>query len=68
MVIAIAALTLILQTEVRCRHATLLNKLGHHAQAQAALDALIEHTRRHRVSHEAELTWLDRARQELRSN
>lgn len=52
--------------EVRYRHCLLLKKLGHAEQARGAFDAMQEHARKHRVSHDGELAWLGLAKKELK--
>lgn len=54
--------------EARYRHGVLLGKLGHTDQARNALGEMQAHAHKHRLTHEAELAWLDRARRDLSLN
>ena len=51
--------------EARYRYGLLLKKLGRADQARAALNAMQDHARKHRVSHDGELAWLNLAKKEL---
>lgn len=51
--------------EVRYRHALLLKRLGHVEQARDALNTMLEHARKHRVTHDNELAWLNLAKKDL---
>lgn len=52
--------------EARYRQGLLLKKMGHATQARGVLDAMQEHARKHRVSHDGELAWLNLAKKNLR--
>lgn len=52
--------------EPRYRHALLLQQVGRDNEAQAALAAMQTHAQKHRVNHDGELAWLDRAKKALR--
>lgn len=60
-----ALLPLYVGLEARYRHALLLKKMGHTDQARSALEAMQDHARKHRVSHDGELAWLNLAKKEL---
>ena len=60
-----ALLPLYVGLEARYRHALLLKKMGHTVQARSALEAMQDHARKHRVSHDGELAWLGQAKKEL---
>ena len=60
-----ALLPVFVGLEARYRHGLLLKKLGHTNQARAALESMQEHARKHRVSHDNELAWLNLAKKEL---
>lgn len=51
--------------EARARHGLLLKKLGRDEQARTALDNLLDHARRHNVTHDAEQHWVRLAKKEL---
>ena len=51
--------------EPRYRHALLLQRAGRVGDARAAFAAMQAHAQKHRVTHEGELAWLDRARKAL---
>jgi hypothetical protein len=51
--------------EARYRYGLLLKKLGHVDQARSTLNAMREHARKHRVTHDNELSWLNRAKKAL---
>jgi hypothetical protein len=53
--------------EARYRHGLLLQKLGHAEQSRSAFETMLDHARRHHVSHGEEQAWLDRAKQELKA-
>jgi hypothetical protein len=52
--------------EARYRYGALLKKLGRTDQAHREWEALIEHARKHRVSHDGELAWLNLAKKEMK--
>lgn len=62
-----ALIPLYVGLEARYRHALLLKQTGRGDQASAALVAMLEHARKHRVKHEDELAWLNRAKKELQN-
>jgi hypothetical protein len=53
--------------EPRYRHALLLKQAGRDDDALAAFSAMQTHAQKHRVSHDGELAWLDRAKNALRN-
>jgi len=52
--------------EARYRHGLLLKKIGRADDARRAFETLQEHARKHRVSHDDEVSWLAMAKRELR--
>lgn len=52
--------------EAKCRYATLLQSLGHQAQAHALFEEVVQHAKRFNISHEAEQEWVRLARTSLR--
>lgn len=53
--------------EARYRQGALLKKLGQTDQARNAFEAMQQHARKHRVTHDDEVSWLSLARKELRT-
>jgi hypothetical protein len=53
--------------EARSRHGLLLKKIGRADEARKAFGALQEHARKHRLTHDEELAWLNLAKKELKS-
>ena len=51
--------------EARYRYGLLLKKLGHADQSRSALNAMLEHARRHRLTHDGEMAWLNLAKKDL---
>lgn len=44
--------------EAKCRYATLLQSLGHQAQARGMFEEVLQHAKRFNISHDAELEWV----------
>lgn len=53
--------------EVRYRHGSLLKRVGHADEARSAFQGMLDHARKHNVSHDDEVSWLEMAKQEMRT-
>ena len=52
--------------EAKCRHAMLLQSLGHASQAKSMFEEVIQHAKRFRINHEAEQEWVRFAQASLK--
>lgn len=53
--------------EARYRHGALLKKMGRVDDARGAFQTMLDHARKHNVSHDDEVSWLAMAKQEMRT-
>ena len=52
--------------EAKCRHASLLQSLGHQSQADGMFEEVIQHAKRFKINHEAEQEWVRFAKDSLK--